>query len=187
MFCYPSGCVGRDWSCANQSKDLRSIQRREAARNSPRPPRGSTAPQTWQKRGTEAPGHLSSPWAGRAGPAAPARAEVGAGAFLLPLGASLSHVLAGQRAAPGWHLPAAAPQPCPGAEGTAKPASPAAISCPIRRAIKNNRHRHCPGPAAAAGGAEVAAWKTNQFPALVGRNHSVSWSRSRRGLQSPGQ
>lgn len=40
----------------------------------------------------------------------------------------------------------------------------AAISCPIRWAIKNNRHRCCPGPAATAGDAEVAAWETNQFP-----------------------
>lgn len=75
-----------------------------------------------------------------------------------------------------------------GDEGSAEPASPVAISCPIRRAIKNNRHSHCPGPAAAAGDAEVAARKINQFPALVGKNNSISVEQeSCLGLQSPGQ
>ena len=44
----------------------------------------------------------------------------------------------------------------------------------MRQAIINNRHTAaCPGPAAAAGGAEVAAWKINHFPALVGRGNSI--------------
>ncbi|VCW69720.1 unnamed protein product [Gulo gulo] len=79
---------------------------------------------------------------------------------------------------------------CPGEnEGSAEPESPTVVSCSVRRTIKNNRHTAtCPGPAAAAGRAEVAAWERKQFPGLVERNNSISEEQEPRlGLQSPSQ
>lgn len=184
VFCYAS-----DWSCA---KDLRSSQIGEAARNSHQElPHTPSPEEAWPHRlGRKGkPRHrATSALPGQEGLAQ--QHQPGQRWGLMPSSCFLVPAFPmsrGPRVAPGWHLPAAALSPAPGDEGMAKPVSPAVISCPIRRAIKNNRHRHCPGPAAPAGDAEVAAWKINQFPALVGRNHSISWSRARLGLQSPSQ
>lgn len=76
---------------------------------------------------------------------------------------------------PEWHHPAAAPRPQPGETRAARSSHPpVVISCPMRQAIINNRHTAAsPGPAAAAGGAGVAAWKINPFPTLAGRKNSI--------------
>lgn len=147
VFCYPSGCVGRDWSCKPGASGAARYEKRQGILTWSFPPEGARPRRLGRKGKLRHRAPSALPGQEGPAPAAPARAEVGADAFLcflVPAFPMSSGARGRHLAGTSLLLPLS---PAPRDEGTAKPASPAAISCPIRRAIKNNRQRRCPGPA----------------------------------------